>query len=210
MFDLHVHTNYSLDGHAHIKDIVKILRKKGFRGAAITDHNTAKGALQKHHFDDFLIIPGIEVSTEIGHILGIGINEEIKARDSHDVIDKLHEQGAIAIFAHPYRPFSPKNFKHVKFNAIETFNARSFPGQNKKAKILAESLKLPQTGGSDAHFLYELGMGYTIMNAESIDDAIEEILKGKTKAGGKQSFIHPLKCATISFYSYVKRGFRRV
>ena len=210
MFDLHVHTHYSSDGHASIDDIVKILRKKGFHGVAITDHNTAKGALKKHNFDDFLIIPGIEVSTEMGHILGIGINEEIKKGNVEDVINEIHEQGAVAIFAHPYRPFFPRNFKHMKFNAIETFNARSFPSQNEKAKIFAESLKLPQTGRSDANFIYELGMGYTIMNAESIDDAIEEITKGKTKVGGKSSFIHPLKCSTISLLAYVKRGFKRI
>jgi len=119
MFDLHVHSRYSIDGHLSIDEIVKILQKKGFKGAAITDHNTARGALKKHHFDDFLIIPGIEVSTEIGHILGIGINEEVKKGNAQEVINDINEQGAVAIFAHPYRPSSPKNFRQ-KFNAIET------------------------------------------------------------------------------------------
>jgi len=209
MFDLHVHSRYSIDGHLSVDEIVKILQKKGFKGAAITDHNTARGALKKHHFDDFLIIPGIEVSTEIGHILGIGINEEVKKGNAQEVINDINEQGAVAIFAHPYRPSFPKNFRQ-KFNAIETFNARSFPSQNKKAKILAKKLKLPETGGSDAHVSADLGRGYTIMNAESVDDAINEILKGKTKAGGKQSFFHPLKCGAISLLSYAKRGFKRI
>ncbi len=208
MFDLHVHTCYSPDGHAYIKDIIKILRKKGFKGAAITDHNTVKGALQKHDCDDFLIIPGIEVSTEKGHILGIGIREEVKKRNADEVINELHEQGAIAVLAHPYRWHPPKI--HSPLDGIETFNARSFPSHNKKAKNLAHALNMPETGGSDAHYLSEMGRGYTLMNADCVDDALNEVSKGDTKAEGMQSFIYPLKCAAISLASYVRRGFRRI
>ncbi|OYT58682.1 hypothetical protein B6U81_07505 [Thermoplasmatales archaeon ex4484_30] len=69
MFDLHVHTCYSLDGNEKPEEIVKYLKKKGFKGAAIVDHNTLKGALEVKS-SDFLIIPGMEIKTGKGKIKG--------------------------------------------------------------------------------------------------------------------------------------------
>jgi len=149
MFDLHIHTCYSKDGHEK------------------TDHNTVEASLKKYHFREFIIIPGIEVSSDRGHILGIGIQDRIKKRRAEDVIDEIHDNGGVAILAHPYRMFSGaiKNFEGLKFDGIETFNARSFPSQNRKAANLAIKKGGAITGGSDAHHLWEAGRGYTVMEA---------------------------------------------
>ena len=44
--DLHLHTQYSPDAIGTPQDIAQLLKKKGFQGMAVTDHNTVKGALK--------------------------------------------------------------------------------------------------------------------------------------------------------------------
>ncbi len=212
MFDLHLHTCYSKDGHEKPETMAKILKGKRFRGMAITDHNTVEGAIKKYNFKEFIVIPGTEISTDRGHILGIGICEKIKNKRAEDVIDEIHDKGGVAILAHPYRIFSGaiKNFEGLKFDGIETFNARSFPSQNERAAKLGAKKGGAETGGSDAHYSWEAGRGYTLMDAESIDDAIERILKGKTRSGGQPSIAMPLKSSLVALSAYVHRGFKKV
>jgi len=212
MFDLHVHTLYSKDGHEKPDTMAKILKKKGFRGMAITDHNTVKGAFRKYDIDEFIIIPGIEISTDRGHLLGIGIGEDIKSRRAEDAIDEIHDKGGVAILAHPYRIFSGaiKNFDGLEIDGIETFNARSFPSQNKRAAKLAENLRKGVTGGSDAHYSWEAGRGYTLADADGIDDIIDKILKKETKSGGEMSVAMPLKSSVNALLAYSRRGFMRI
>jgi len=205
-FDLHVHSSYSLDGNVKPKDIIKYLKKKRFKGAAIVDHSTIKGATEAMKYaEDFLVIPGMEIKTDRGHILAIGIKEEVKSRVADELIDEIHEKGGIAILAHPFRFSKPK----IKADAIEAINGRNFPLQNKRAIEYARMKRLPVTAGSDAHFLWELGVAYVDMNAESVEEAIEEILNG-VEIDGNQNLFHPIKCKIFSFFSSAKRGFGRV
>ncbi len=207
MFDLHIHTCYSLDGTEKPETMAKYLKKRNFRGMAVVDHDTVKGALKARNIEkDFLVIPGMEIKTDKGHILAFGIYEEIKSKEAEEAIDEIHDKGGIAILAHPFRFSRPM----IKTDVVEAINGRSFPSQNIKALKFAKEKNLPCTAGSDAHYLWEAGVAYTIMNAESIDDAIEEILKGRTEIKGGQTFWHPLKCQIYSFSSFVRRGFRRV
>ncbi|KAA0007660.1 MAG: PHP domain-containing protein [Thermoplasmata archaeon] len=192
-FDLHIHTKYSLDGKEEPYKIAKFLKKAGYGGMAITDHDTIKGA--DISIDDFIVIPGEEIKTDGGHILAIGIKEEIKSRIASDAIDEIHDKGGIAIIAHPFRFSKPKV---EKIDAVEVINGRNFPTQNKKARQYALRRRLPMTAGSDAHFIWECGRAYTLIDAESTDDAIEAILKGETKELAQLSdFITLLKARFI-------------
>ena len=203
-FDLHIHTKYSLDGKEEPYKIAKFLKKAGYGGMAITDHDTIKGA--DISIDDFIVIPGEEIKTDGGHILAIGIREEIKKRMAVDAIDEIHDKGGIAIIAHPFRFSKPKV---EKIDAVEVINGRNFPTQNKKARQYALRRRLPMTAGSDAHFIWECGRAYTLIDAESTDDVIEAILKGETKVGSTLRFYHPVKSQIYSFADFVRRGFKR-
>ena len=94
--DLHIHTAYSQDAHEKPHDIARYLKKKGFQGMAVTDHNTVKGALQlcQNPPQDFLVIPGCEISTARGHVIALGITNPIsRGLSPRDTIDKIHERG---------------------------------------------------------------------------------------------------------------------
>jgi len=207
-FDLHLHTKYSLDGREEPEKIAKFLRNNGFKGMAITDHDTIKGALNLK-LKDFIIITGEEIKTKGGHILAIGIEEEIKSRIADEAVDEIHDKGGIAIIAHPFRFMKPNV---NKIDAVEVINARCFPMQNRMAREYAERHNLPTTAGSDAHYLWAAGKAYTIIdeNVSNTDDIIEAILKKRVRVGSNYNFIHPLKCSFYSFLSFARRGFKRI
>ena len=81
---------------------------------ALTDHNVVEGALRardlwargNYRFD---FIVGEEISTREGHMLALFIEKRIPADLSIErSIDLVHEQGGLAIVAHPLNPL----FRH--------------------------------------------------------------------------------------------------
>jgi len=211
-YDLHVHTHYSKDCTVPPVDMARQLKKHGYAGMAITDHDTAAGALKPYDISGFLVVPGIEVSTTQGHLLGLGITADVTSRDVITAIDEIHAQGAVAVAAHPFRRSSPSisSVEGLDVDAVETFNGRNFPRQNQQAAALAAEYGLPTTGGSDAHQLREAGSGYTLADAETVDDLLADITSGKTRAGGTTSLGRPLRSALGTLRRYMDRGFRRV
>ena len=62
--DLHVHTTYSKDSLITPKDLVYYAKKRGLNAVAVTDHNQLEGSFKiAKETKDFLIIPGMEVSS---------------------------------------------------------------------------------------------------------------------------------------------------
>ena len=76
--DLHVHTTYSSDSLITPKDLVFYAKKNGLNAVAVTDHNYLDGAIKiAKETKDFLVIPGMEVSSGEGHIVALNVNELI-------------------------------------------------------------------------------------------------------------------------------------
>ncbi|MEM0230868.1 MAG: PHP domain-containing protein [Candidatus Woesearchaeota archaeon] len=194
-YDLHCHTIYSKCSFQSIKDTLRFAKIRGLDGIAITDHNEIRGALEakklaKKLFSNktFEVVIGEEILTDKGEILAYYLNERIRPGRFEDVIDEIRRQGALCSIAHPFTRFR-KNFsgdlkRAAKVvDAIETFNARNIvPGANRNAEVAAQKYKIARTGGSDAHFPFEVGSGYTTFSESlSLEKAIR--LK-KTLAGG--------------------------
>ena len=189
--DLHVHTIYSHDSLITPKDLVFYAKKRGLTAVAITDHDTIEGALKIAKETDFLIIPGIEVSSRNGHIVGLNLQEPIqKGLSSDETVDKIHEAGGLAVACHPFALFKGSLGKHTnaKFDAIETMNASAFPFNRctKKAQEIADSFGIPCVAGTDAHYGPAIGYAYTLIDAEPQVDAISKaITKGLCQPFGK-------------------------
>jgi len=173
--DLHVHTCYSRDSSITLKQVVAYSKKRGLDGVAITDHNTVKGAL-KLKTRDILVVPGIEVSTLNGHLLGLNVTTPIPAKlGIEETIHLIHEAGGIAVAPHPTTFYkSPPSRRVSSYDAIEVINASSipFPVFTYLSKRFAAGLGLPQTGGSDSHYAPEIGAAYTIVEADPDVDEI--------------------------------------
>lgn len=189
--DLHVHTCYSYDGLTTPKELVFYARKSGLDGVAVTDHNRIDGALKIAKETSFLIIPGIEISSLNGHILGLNIEELVpKNLSVEETIDRIHELGGLAIACHP-RAFLKSGLKGCvsqRLDAVEVINSSAFPFKRsiKRAREMASSLGLAQVAGSDAHYAPEIGSAYTLVEAEiDCEGIVKAIQKGLCQPFGK-------------------------
>ena len=174
-YDLHNHTHYSHCSNLRPELLLKTAKKAGLNGIAVTDHNTIKGALKVKKLNrdrNFEVIIGDEVRTNYGDVLTYCLNKEIKSREFFSVIEEVRKQGGLIAIAHPFRisvnPHSRFSFPiekiKDKIDAIECFNARMLPGNNRKAQELAKKLNIAGIGGSDTHFKFEVGRAYTMFN----------------------------------------------
>ena len=194
--DLHVHSRYSYDSLLKPEKIVKNAKQKGLRGVAITDHGTIQGGLsaKKYNTSDFMIIIGAEIRTEIGDIIGLFLNEEIRSEGIWNVIDEIRHQDGVVILPHPFRGHDSNKFNKElvnKIDAIEGYNARTSKSKNIKAQEFAKAYKMPIVAGSDAHFYGEIGLAKTIMQeASSEEDVRKSILSCRTCIDGVQTSLY--------------------
>jgi len=215
--DLHVHTTYSGDSIITPEDLVFYAKKRGLNAVAITDHNQVEGARKIAAETDFLIIPGTEVSSQGGHIVGLNVSEQIpKGLSTDETVDRIHSAGGIAIACHPYALFKGSIGKHVtqKFDAVETINASSFPfrSASSKAEKLAKNFNLPCVGGTDAHYGPVIGIAYTIVNAElNLEGILEAVVKRQCQpAGGSIPLRMRVENQGRFFMKYLKNRRKRV
>lgn len=184
-FDMHCHTKEgSLDGKVPIEEFILHLKKKGYDGMLVSDHNSYNGFrywkkhLKDRKFRDFVVLKGIEYDTiDAGHILVIMPEDvklailELRGLPVQFLIDIVHRHGGILGPAHPcgekYLSILNTN-KHRrqldvmdKFDFLEGFNACESRESNRRAVDIAEQFGLPVFGGSDAHKTDCIGMGFT-------------------------------------------------
>jgi predicted metal-dependent phosphoesterase TrpH len=179
--DLHVHTIYSHDALITPEELVFYAKKRGLTAVAVTDHDRVDGALKIAKETDFLIIPGTEVSSRNGHILGLNVQEPIpKGLSSDETVDRIHRAGGLAIACHPFALFKGSLGKHAngKFDAIETINASAFPFNRsvRKAQEIANRFGISRIAGTDAHYGPAIGYAYTVIDAEPNVEAVTKAL----------------------------------
>jgi len=219
--DLHIHSKYSEDGIGHPEEIIKILKKKGLNGMAITDHNSVKGGLKalKIAPKDFIVISGVEISTSDGHMLALNVKNDIP-RDLpvEETVDRIIDLGGTPVVPHLFRNMSGiKTDKlkkiHKKIPAIEVFNACSIPKTNLKTAKIAEKFNLGGTGGSDAHNPLYVGYAYTTVDTNNTnpDSIISEINKRKTWGEGTTMPLDYRRDRMLkSIKQFFQRGFKRI
>lgn len=105
--DLHIHSNASPDAHVDPIQILKMMKSRGFGAVAILDHNSIRGsaaASKQAKSVGILLIRGLEISSEAGHIGALRIEEEVpRGLSPEETVDKIHAMGGLAIALHPYR-----------------------------------------------------------------------------------------------------------
>ncbi len=219
--DLHIHSKYSEDAIGSPKEIIKSVKKKGLNGIAITDHNTIKGGIEtlKVAPKDFVVIPGVEISTKDGHLIALNIKSNVsKGLTIGETVDKIIDLGGTPIIPHLFRTMSgvkEEKLKEVdnKISSIEVFNSCSVQKSNYKASKIAKKYNLGGIGGSDSHIPKYCGLGYTTVenNDLSIDSIISEIEKKKTWGEGKPLSLDYRRYRMIkSIKQFFQRGLKRI
>jgi predicted metal-dependent phosphoesterase TrpH len=193
--DLHCHSFFSGDGVSSPEQLIQAACKKGLNAIVMTDHNTCdaitylvdKGLMREDGLpvNDFLVVPGVEVTTAEGHLLCIGaVLPNLKGRPALEVCHLIHEAGGLAIPPHPYDLFRAGIRENVlntlPIDAIEVFNAAStLKRYNQSAFNYAMKRGLAMTAASDAHHHAAIGRAYTILKTEdySVQGILDQIPK---------------------------------
>ena len=187
--DFHIHSNFSPDGFSSPEEIVDTAIERKIDCICITDHSQIQGAIRamKHGFDkNILVIPGIEILSQSGDILGINVKKIIPdGLTVEETIKEIHKQKGMAVIPHPFNQpvgnFRGGEKEFLMADAIEVFNASVFRFVNKKAVNLSKKMNLCFTAGSDAHRAKFVGRGYLEISKNIISEKelIEEV-KNKT------------------------------
>lgn len=177
---------------------------------AICDHNTNEGGLEAASIASGYrveVIVGQEVESQSGHILGLWTPELIRpGMSAADTVDAIHEQGGLAIIAHPFAPKwwhkhglcrgDRSIYDSVAFDGVEVANstpllflanfyARGYWHDNRS--------RLAATGGSDAHMVSVIGTSRTEFPGVTADD-LRAALESRTTNGWGPAF-QPLRAA---------------
>jgi hypothetical protein len=190
--DLHTHTLASGDSLSSQKEIAAACRRGGIDCLAITDHNR----LTRCELDGIRIIPGEEIMTTSGEIIGLFLSEEIPARlTAEETVRRIKGQGGLVFVPHPFDHFrrtarlKPDALARIApfVDIVEVLNGRNLlPGDDLRARESAASRRLPAGAGSDAHTPGEIGAFYVEM--EGFDDAASFLRNlGAGRLGGRRS-----------------------
>lgn len=187
--EMHSHTCWSSDCVVQFERIIRLCEKRGIDRIAITDHNTADGALAMKKLAPELVIVGEEIMTTQGEILGYFMQESIpEGLSPQEAIRRLRDQGAVISVSHPFDRLRKGAWRETdllqiigQVDAIEVFNARCmFPEDNLKALQFAQAHGVLGTIGSDAHIGVEYGTAYGLLRP--FQDDPEDFLEALREA----------------------------
>ncbi len=174
--DLHMHTEHSHDCAIPVPDLLDHAERIGLGAIAVTDHNVFAGAQEAVDLARgraLTVIPGEEVKTDAGEVIGLFLREEIpRGLPMGDTIAAIREQGGVVYLPHPFDrlhtiPDAGTLHRHLaEIDVFEVYNARLlFEGYNDEAMRFARKYNLTMGAGSDAHVLQGVGTGLVRMRA---------------------------------------------
>jgi predicted metal-dependent phosphoesterase TrpH len=203
LIDLHTHTEpLSHDSLLTADDLIDLAKTAHLDGVCLTEHDffwepEAVEDLRKRH--NFLVIPGIEVNTEDGHIVVFGLEHYVYGMHRfHELSALVEAAGGVMIAAHPYRRQLPFELRHegdwsdaldravanpayTGVAAIETINGRGTARENAFAAEVASRLGARECAASDAHAAADVGRCATEFDRPIADlcDLIAELKDGR-------------------------------
>jgi len=203
LIDLHTHTYpLSHDSLLSPDDLIVAAKEARLDGICLTEHDffwehDSAADLGKRH--GFLVIPGIEVNTEDGHIVVFGLERFVYGMHRvNELAQLINDAGGGMIAAHPYRRQLPFELRHEgdwsdtldravanpayqHISAIETSNGRGSERENQFSRELSERLLLPAVAGSDSHTRDDVGRCATEFDRpiNNLTDLIAELKAGR-------------------------------
>ena len=201
--ELHTHSSLSHDGRDPVDHLLEQAQSVGLDALAVTDHDeidASLDAVEKAADYGLIGIPGMEITSAAGHVLAFGIRETIPAGLPFEAtLDRIHDQGGIAVIPHPFQSSRHGVAPHVSTealasaDAIEVYNSRLLTGRaNRKAERFAEAHGLPMTAGSDAHIAEMVGQAITEVGTDdrTVAGILDAIAAGRTSVVGRRTPWH--------------------
>lgn len=170
--DTHCHTRHSHDNWLEPVALVQRARALGLDAVCITEHDSYEASAPVEavgRAQGLLVLRGVEISTDRGHLLAYGVEDDgwnIWGRDNYlpltEVVERINALDGICVPAHPFREIGMRSLHEGLLEvqgiaAVETHNGGNEDADNALAIRAAEYLSLPSLGGSDCHKLEEVG-----------------------------------------------------
>ncbi len=192
--DLHAHTWHSRDCPVSPERLVMAAKRCGLNGIAITNHNRFAGheEAQRAAGPGFVIIPGEEVFSSAGEIIGLFLTSEIAGGLSPEATaEAIRAQGGIVVVPHPFDRYRRGAVGEAVLNrlnraglvdAVEVFNGRMMhPLDNREARHWAQAHDVAVTVGSDGHSTWEYGASYNLIAPFTDATSFRANLRGATQ-----------------------------
>ncbi|MBI5953064.1 MAG: PHP domain-containing protein [Chloroflexi bacterium] len=196
--DLHIHTTYSMDGTASVREALESAVRAGLDVITITDHNEIQGALEAREICARFgveVIPGVEVTTKDGHLVALFVEQDIlRGMSVIDTLLLIRDLGGIAIAPHPQQPVPNSITLHSIRRALEHPLAReallgievcnmnpSHSPYNQHSQQIAEGLPLARIASSDAHMASMIGAAITHFEGRSTQELRQAIQRRATR-----------------------------
>ena len=225
--DLHCHSEASADCITPLLSFPERCKERGIHVQAITDHNEIWGAQKLKEMVDnsaagehMSVIVGEEVSTNEGEIIGLFLQEKIPAGLSpEETVAEIKTQGGLVLLPHGFDPLKRHALKDEareriadSFDIIEVFNARiSNLKWNAAASAWAAQHGLPESSGSDAHTVKDIGSAWVEAPLQKVDtpQALLELLRSpESTASGE--WTHPAIALAYKGWDFLRDRYRKV
>lgn len=209
--DMHVHTvRGAADSSLTPDQLVECAKGMGLTGINITEHDRVWEMHQMVEFrrtSGLFVSRGMEVSTDMGHILAIGLDTYMPGiRRATELRKVLDDVGGFMIVAHPFRHFfDPVHFRREGkkpfemtpeeaaermpifgiVDEIEVANGGTAPVENQFALKVAKVVGKRGIGASDCHSTNGVGYFVTVFDEELRDQAhmLEQLHAKRFHAG---------------------------
>lgn len=156
-------------------------------GIAITDHNSVANLKRAKRYaadKDIIFVPGVELHTEKGHLLALGIEQLPGTEILEEALDIITEMGGISVAPHPFsitRGGIGKAKLLQRVDAMEVINYKTYPRFNRRAKRYAIRNNITQLASTDSHMLFGIGKVWTEIEADSVEALLKKVKAGQTE-----------------------------
>ncbi len=223
--DLHIHSLAS-DGVSSVEQILAAAEAAGLDVIAITDHEridaaVAAQAMARARGLRVQVVIGEEISTRGGHLLGLFLERRIPPwRSLRWSVAQVHEQGGLAIIAHPLVPYplcaSAGAIRRLLAEAdplyhpdgIEAFNPTT-AGMRWQRRLppFAQETGLAMLGNSDSHRAQDIGQAVTTFAGRTPDELRRAIVERRT---GFEGEFYPWRAQLETFRHQLRKNARAV
>ena len=206
VLDLHCHTVYgSPDSELTAEQLVETALETGLTACCVTEHDKMWDRREAERYSLELGLPfirGMEVTTNLGHILVYGLDRYLSGiHDAYALRRTVQAQGGIMVLAHPFRkllnqvrygnngpkPTVPSIEEACQMEVfqlvdeVEVLNGGTSELENYFALRVARRLGFHGVSGSDAHSLHGVGRFITVFHqpVASVQELIQEVRAGR-------------------------------
>jgi predicted metal-dependent phosphoesterase TrpH len=220
------------------EDVYRLAKERGMSYVTLSDHDTIDGALyllnRYPDLDDFFISEEVETYfPETGQRVHVGVYDLDEAqhreishlrRDIRELVPYLKSQNLIFAVNHLFQNYRMKNVasRYIgemieMFDNYEVLNGAMASVHNRMVHQLVTEIRnsgrtISMVGGSDAHTLKHVGKVYTVSQASSKQEFLENIRGGRCFAWGEEmrfrDLVSDIYILLLAYYNQTGTDFR--